>query len=53
MIFEDVYTCVHMKTIFFFNFSVLRKKKICLLCVAAYQWRFFLYVARILLVTFS
>lgn len=33
-----------MKTIFFFNSSVLRKKKICLLCGAAYQWRFFLYV---------
>ena len=33
-----------MKTIFFFNSSVLRKKKICLLCGAAYQWRFFLCV---------
>ena len=43
MIFEDV-PAVHENHFFFFNSSVLRKKKICLLCGAAYQWRFFLYV---------
>ena len=37
-------TCGTWKPFFFFNSSVLRKKKICLLCGAAYQWRFFLYV---------